>query len=688
MRGERGEIAHLPASYVQQHLTLAYASTVHAAQGRTVDTCHALLDEAAAREAAYVAFTRGREANFAYLVAQRDPDAHDPERLADTAPSRLAAVLGNVEADRTATVEQRVGERDVASLAYLGTIWDEVAKDTARARYTDVLAGLLAPEQLDRATAEAGWERLVRAVREAELVGHHAEALLGGAIEGRALDGAEQITDVLRWRVRMFARDRAPEQQVPAGDWTALAPPTNGRVGQLCHDLAVLAQDRQHDLGQAVLADPPTWALAQLGPPPGYGHLARQVDRGTVVGVDVIDEVAAARQGWAARAGAVAAYRKLLGIDDNVASIGAAPSREQEFHRHLWAQAAAALGPQTDTAALDYRTVADAELYAARERWAREQAFAPAYVADELQAAYELGRDYGEDAALAAARLRTLEPDDAAWEQTAQQVERSRRLAELSFERARQLEDIHHARRGWYDDAEPTRVADEAALAELGRRGLPLERDRGEQLPLFDTSAEAEQSQTEPTPEAAAERSDRAPAQAERGVELDDVDLEEEVTAPAARAAVDRGTERDLVLDRRPGEEQLSLLDVTPRLADEVGAAPLRQAHPEPEPVPTGAGAEVLAWEQRADAIDATLAEARRAAELSERMRGTPDSLDHARSAVQAAVARLAAGRDRDAAEEARREQLSGWAEQDRIQGVIRSTGIDQGPARGMGMSR
>ena len=58
-----------PARYVDEHLTLAYASTVHAAQGRTVDTCHALLDEAAAREAAYVALSRGREANYAYLVA-------------------------------------------------------------------------------------------------------------------------------------------------------------------------------------------------------------------------------------------------------------------------------------------------------------------------------------------------------------------------------------------------------------------------------------------------------------------------------------------------------------------------------------------------------------------------------------------------------------------------------------------
>ncbi|MHA6631911.1 MobF family relaxase, partial [Pseudonocardia sichuanensis] len=135
-RGADGGIAHLPRSYVDEHLTLAYASTVHAAQGRTVDISHALLDEAAAREAAYVALSRGREANYAYLVAQRDPDAHEAERLEASAAGRMAGVLGNVEARNAAEVERRIGAREGASLAWIGTQWDEVSKDSARARYT------------------------------------------------------------------------------------------------------------------------------------------------------------------------------------------------------------------------------------------------------------------------------------------------------------------------------------------------------------------------------------------------------------------------------------------------------------------------------------------------------------------------------------------------------------------------
>jgi len=82
---------------VAEHLTLPYASTVHAARGRTVDTSHALLDEAAAREAAYLALSRGRDMNTAYLVALRDSDEHQAERLDATAAGRLAGVLGNDE---------------------------------------------------------------------------------------------------------------------------------------------------------------------------------------------------------------------------------------------------------------------------------------------------------------------------------------------------------------------------------------------------------------------------------------------------------------------------------------------------------------------------------------------------------------------------------------------------------------
>ena len=64
--------------YLINHITLGYATTVHAAQGLTVDTCHAILSENTSRAMAYVAMTRGRHDNHAYLYQQLSHEAdHD-----------------------------------------------------------------------------------------------------------------------------------------------------------------------------------------------------------------------------------------------------------------------------------------------------------------------------------------------------------------------------------------------------------------------------------------------------------------------------------------------------------------------------------------------------------------------------------------------------------------------------------
>jgi len=68
VHGRAGRRA-LPAMYVHDHVELAYATTVHGAQGETVPTAHFLVGEATGAAAAYVAMTRGRDRNTAHLVA-------------------------------------------------------------------------------------------------------------------------------------------------------------------------------------------------------------------------------------------------------------------------------------------------------------------------------------------------------------------------------------------------------------------------------------------------------------------------------------------------------------------------------------------------------------------------------------------------------------------------------------------
>jgi ATP-dependent exoDNAse (exonuclease V) alpha subunit len=64
--------------YLREHVTLGYAVTVHSAQGVTTDTAHAVLADSATRPMAYVATSRGRDTNKAYIYTRDDAEAdHD-----------------------------------------------------------------------------------------------------------------------------------------------------------------------------------------------------------------------------------------------------------------------------------------------------------------------------------------------------------------------------------------------------------------------------------------------------------------------------------------------------------------------------------------------------------------------------------------------------------------------------------
>jgi conjugative relaxase-like TrwC/TraI family protein len=65
----------VPPSYAARFVELAYATTVHGAQGETVDRAHVVIGEHTGAAAAYVAMTRGRDSNTAHLVAEDLDDA-------------------------------------------------------------------------------------------------------------------------------------------------------------------------------------------------------------------------------------------------------------------------------------------------------------------------------------------------------------------------------------------------------------------------------------------------------------------------------------------------------------------------------------------------------------------------------------------------------------------------------------
>jgi conjugative relaxase-like TrwC/TraI family protein len=94
--------------YLQEHITHGYAVTVHSAQGVTAEATHAVLGEKTSRNLLYVALTRGRESNTAYLyerragetehehAAQLEPSVHVARRGTSREAAHLVrAIIGN-----------------------------------------------------------------------------------------------------------------------------------------------------------------------------------------------------------------------------------------------------------------------------------------------------------------------------------------------------------------------------------------------------------------------------------------------------------------------------------------------------------------------------------------------------------------------------------------------------------------
>jgi conjugative relaxase-like TrwC/TraI family protein len=77
LRDDRGRCVTLPTAYLDAgQLTHAYATTVHKAQGTTVDRALLLGNDDLYLELGYVALSRGRGANHLYIVGA-EPDDHD-----------------------------------------------------------------------------------------------------------------------------------------------------------------------------------------------------------------------------------------------------------------------------------------------------------------------------------------------------------------------------------------------------------------------------------------------------------------------------------------------------------------------------------------------------------------------------------------------------------------------------------
>jgi len=452
-----GDRLTLPAEYVAEHVALGYASTVHAAQGRTVDTAHVVVTPGTGAPAFYVGLSRGRDANTAHVTTRTVPD-DAPTGAVNEAVHRapaavLASLLDTAGPQRSAlaeAVENAEENQSIRTPAELLADVADLATTGRTARWLDQLVddGVLHPDQRVTLAAEDGASALGRLLRRAELAGHDPEQVLRTAIEGRSLGDARQLTNVIHHRITVaVSLDPIGDSYL---DWIPRVDDPQWRA--YLTDLAETADARARELGAEIAEDPPQWAVESLGPVP---------------------EERAALAEWTAKAATVAGYRELAGHDNPADALGPAPTQGQPETYAAWRAAWRALGrPEADR---DEVEMSDGQLRCRVRAYEREEPWAPRYVANELAGTRQAMQTHRHTVSIRRAEAEGADPADRPrLESEAAQADA---LADLLRERVAQLSAADEARSRWLLHTAGTRAARDRAVMELSARGASRHRD-------------------------------------------------------------------------------------------------------------------------------------------------------------------------------------------------------------------
>lgn len=150
----------LPGSYVAEHVALAYALTVHKAQGMTVDEAVVVVDRSMSGEQLYVAMSRGRHTNLA-VVVREEPDIAHGRFVSPTAVEVFARVLRRSGADTSATDVLRTELGRAEDPAVLGEALAEARREVDRLAGPDRRSDIADLER--KADVEGARRRLVDA---------------------------------------------------------------------------------------------------------------------------------------------------------------------------------------------------------------------------------------------------------------------------------------------------------------------------------------------------------------------------------------------------------------------------------------------------------------------------------------------------------------------------------------------
>jgi len=187
----------LPARYVDEHVQLGYAATIHRAQGITVDTTHAIMDGTTSREGAYVALTRGKSSNNGWIVTETDGQG---------VPEVLAVIASHQEADTSAHLASADEEARHLDPLTQRDIYMDVHNMANSARWRKRLrAGVqdgTLPAIVAQAPDSAAWHTIVTRLSHAEAAGIKPEALVSHLMSD--VTEARDPGALLAWKIKHY----------------------------------------------------------------------------------------------------------------------------------------------------------------------------------------------------------------------------------------------------------------------------------------------------------------------------------------------------------------------------------------------------------------------------------------------------------------------------------------------------
>jgi conjugative relaxase-like TrwC/TraI family protein len=271
----------LPASYVAENVELAYASTAHRAQGRTVDTAHAFVSPTTTREVLYVALTRGSESNHLYVDTHYDPDpstGHDGLNEIPSALEVLAGVLRHEGADVSAT--DMIRRYQTQSIAALVAEYDTIVTMADGRRWDEVFSQSgLSTTELVQAKASPAYAALLAQLRDAEDRGFDVDIELSMLVKGRSFDDADDVASVLHHRIDRYVTGvgypSPPASELVAGIFPRPSGITDPDIVLALNDRADAIERRARDLATIAVEHGDAW-VEDFGDTPPTGELYEQ----------------------------------------------------------------------------------------------------------------------------------------------------------------------------------------------------------------------------------------------------------------------------------------------------------------------------------------------------------------------------------------------------------------------------